>query len=71
MPTLVDCSWYLRAVDYTVRILFWQRNDEYWVVMMSNLEYPTLFTTNESHETDKLLPQLSKPTTFNVAYVGP
>ena len=53
MPTLVDCSWHVQTVDYTVGMLFVHRNDEYWVVMMSHLEYPTLFTTNESCESAK------------------
>ena len=53
MPTLVDCSWHVQTVDYTVRIFFVHRNNEYWVVMTSNLEYPTIFTTNESHESVK------------------
>ena len=44
MPTLDDCYWHLQTMDY---------NDKYWIVMMSNLEYPTLFTTNESHEKPK------------------
>ena len=53
MPTSVDCSWHVGTVVYTVGILFVHQNDEYWVVMMSHLEYPTLFTTNESCESAK------------------
>ena len=60
MPTLVYCAWHVRAVDYTVGILFVHRNDEYWVVMMSHLEYPTLFTTNESRESAETFTSTSK-----------
>ena len=60
MPTFVDCVWHVPTVGYTVRILFVHRNDEYLVVMSSDHEYSTLFTTNESRESAETFTSTSK-----------
>ena len=67
MPTLVYCAWHVRTVDYTVGILFVHQNDEYWVVMMSHQHFSLLMKVVKVL---KLLPQLPKPTRFNLTYLG-
>ena len=60
MPTYIYCVGHVRTVAYTVGILFVHQNDEYWVVMTSHHEYPTLFTTNESRESAESFTSTSK-----------
>ena len=60
MPTFVYRIWYIPTVADTVGILFLHQNDEYWVVMISHPEYPTLFTTNESSESAESLTSTSE-----------
>ena len=67
MPTFVDCVWHVPTVGYTVGILFVHRNDEYLVVMSSNQHFLLLMKVVKVL---KLLPQLPKPSRFNLTYLG-